>query len=61
MAQEPAARRDESRLMVVERASGAITHGRFGDLAAFIPANDVLVLNTTRVFRARLLGSRESG
>ena len=61
IAQEPPARRDESRLMIVDRAHRAISHGRFGDIVALVPAGDVLVLNTTRVFRARLLGTRDSG
>ena len=61
IAQEPAERRDESRLMIVDRATGAIAHRRFRDIAGLIPANDLLVLNTTRVFRARLLGTRDSG
>ena len=61
IAQSPAARRDESRLMVVHRATGAIEHRRFADLATLIPPGDALVLNTTRVFRARLLGTRDSG
>jgi S-adenosylmethionine:tRNA ribosyltransferase-isomerase len=61
IAQEPAARRDDSRLMIVDRASGSITHGRFRDIAGMIPRDDLLVLNTTRVFRARLLGTRDSG
>lgn len=47
--------------MVVNRSTGAITHGRFVDLADLIPAGDALVLNTTRVFRARLLGIRDNG
>jgi S-adenosylmethionine:tRNA ribosyltransferase-isomerase len=47
--------------MVVDRGSGAITHCRFGDIVELVPAGDVLVLNTTRVFRARLLGRRDSG
>lgn len=47
--------------MVVDRAAGTVAHRRFGDLAKLIPANDLLVLNTTRVFRARLLGTRDSG
>ena len=47
--------------MVVDRATGAIAHRRFRELADLIPACDVLVLNTTRVFRARLLGRRDSG
>ena len=47
--------------MVVDRVTGAIEHRRFRDIAGLIPAGDLLVLNTTRVFRARLLGTRESG
>src|SRR5690349_14527632 len=61
IAQRPAERRDESRLMVVDRAAGTIAHRRFGDLPALVPPGDALVLNTTRVFRARLLGRRDSG
>jgi S-adenosylmethionine:tRNA ribosyltransferase-isomerase len=47
--------------MVVERESGRITHHRFRDLRELIPAGDALVLNATKVFRARLLGKRDSG
>jgi len=61
IAQTPADRRDASRLMVVHRDTGAIEHRTFADLAALVPAGDILVLNTTRVFRARLLGTRDSG
>ena len=61
IAQHPADRRDASRLMVVNRTSGQIEHRHFRDLPSLIPAGDVLVLNTTRVFRARLLGTRDSG
>ncbi|MFI5231068.1 MAG: tRNA preQ1(34) S-adenosylmethionine ribosyltransferase-isomerase QueA [Gemmatimonadales bacterium] len=61
IAQEPSERRDESRLMVVDRAAGTIAHHTFREVAGFVPADDLLVLNTTRVFRARLLGKRDSG
>ncbi|MBK6843526.1 MAG: tRNA preQ1(34) S-adenosylmethionine ribosyltransferase-isomerase QueA [Gemmatimonadetes bacterium] len=61
IAQSPSDRRDASRLMVVDRASGRITHRTFADLAEYVPAGDVLVRNTTRVIRARLLGTRDSG
>jgi S-adenosylmethionine:tRNA ribosyltransferase-isomerase len=61
IAQRPTDRRDASRLMVVHRDSGRIEHRRFADLADMIPAGDALVLNTTRVFRARLLATRDSG
>ncbi len=61
IAQTPSARRDESRLMVVDRASGGISHHAFKDIAQYLEAGDALVLNTTRVFKARLLGTRDSG
>ncbi|HET7585814.1 MAG TPA: tRNA preQ1(34) S-adenosylmethionine ribosyltransferase-isomerase QueA [Gemmatimonadaceae bacterium] len=61
IAQVPLPRRDESRLMIVERTSERITHARFADLVEHIAPRDALVLNTTRVFRARLLGRRASG
>jgi S-adenosylmethionine:tRNA ribosyltransferase-isomerase len=61
IAQQPIARRDESRLMVVDRTTGTIAHRRFRDLVDLIPAGDVVVLNRTRVVRARLLGTRRSG
>jgi S-adenosylmethionine:tRNA ribosyltransferase-isomerase len=61
IAQRPLERRDESRLMVVRRAEGTIEHRKFRDLADLIPSGDALVLNRTRVLRARLLGTRNSG
>src|SRR5438270_12997929 len=61
IAQFPSERRGESRLMVVNRSTGDITHRQFGDLEQLIPAGDAIVLNTTRVFRARLLGLRDNG
>jgi S-adenosylmethionine:tRNA ribosyltransferase-isomerase len=61
IAQSPSDRRDQSRLLVVNRSSGTFEHRRFADLAGLIPAGDAIVLNTTRVFRARLLGHRPSG
>lgn len=61
IAQAPAARRDESRLLVVHRDTGTLEHRRFRDLAEYIPTGDLLAVNTTRVFRARLLGHRDSG
>lgn len=61
IAQRPVEPRDTSRLLVVDRASQSVTHRTFRDLAELIPAGDAIVVNTTRVFRARLLGHRESG
>jgi len=61
IAQFPTERRGESRMMVVNRSTGEISHRQFGDLEHLIPAGDAIVLNTTRVFRARLLGVRDNG
>jgi S-adenosylmethionine:tRNA ribosyltransferase-isomerase len=47
--------------MVVNRSTGEISHKQFSDLEQLIPPGDAIVLNTTRVFRARLLGVRENG
>jgi len=47
--------------MVVNRSTGEITHKQFSDLEQLIPSGDAIVLNTTRVFRARFLGVRENG
>ena len=61
IAQVPAERRDQSRLMVVDRARGTISHRRFTDVAELMAPGDAFAINTTRVLRARLLGTRESG
>jgi len=47
--------------MVVDRATGHVEHGVFADVAGLMSPGDALVLNTTRVMRARLLGTRDSG
>src|SRR5258705_2312686 len=61
IAQEPLADRTASRLLVLHRDSGEIEHRKFSEILELIPANDLLVLNTTRVLKARLLGTRASG
>ncbi|MGH7537261.1 MAG: tRNA preQ1(34) S-adenosylmethionine ribosyltransferase-isomerase QueA [Gemmatimonadales bacterium] len=61
IAQEPLADRAASRLLVLERASGAVTHRRFSDLVELLAPGDVLVVNASRVIPARLHGTRESG
>lgn len=61
IAQRPLERRDASRLMVVDRGSGEIQHKAFTDIAELMAPEDVLVVNRSRVIRARLLGTRASG
>ena len=58
IAQEPIARRGDSRMLVVERGSGRIEHRAFAQLPSFLRAGDVLVLNDSRVIPARLKGVR---
>ena len=59
IAQAPLPRRDASRLMVVDRVSGAISHSTFDALALLMDPGDLLVVNRSRVMRARLLGTRD--
>ncbi|HEX6590214.1 MAG TPA: tRNA preQ1(34) S-adenosylmethionine ribosyltransferase-isomerase QueA [Longimicrobiales bacterium] len=61
IAQHPAERRDQSRLLVLERATGRTRHLRFAELPSLVAAGDALVLNETRVFPARLLGRKPTG
>ena len=61
VAQHPADRRDASRLLVIDRASGTLRDSHFHELAEMVPAGDVLCLNTTRVRHARLRAARQSG
>ncbi|MEO7359751.1 MAG: S-adenosylmethionine:tRNA ribosyltransferase-isomerase, partial [Gemmatimonadaceae bacterium] len=61
VAQHPFEPRDASRLLVVNRVTGDLQHRLFADLVDLIPAGDLLVVNTTKVFRARLLGTRAGG
>ena len=58
IAQSPLPRRDASRLMVVDRSAGTIAHRRFTDLPALVAPGDLLVVNRSRVVKARLLGTR---
>ena len=59
IAQEPAAQRDESRLMVVNRKTGEIEHKIFKDVISYFDEGDVFVFNDTKVFPARLDGNKE--
>jgi len=56
IAQHPAAERDQSRLLVLHRESGRLEHQRFPDLLRYLRPGDVLVLNNSRVIRARMHG-----
>lgn len=59
IAQTPLKDRTASKLMVVDRKTGAINHHKFADITDFLESGDVLVLNDTRVMPARLFGIKE--
>ncbi len=59
VAKYPADQRDESRLMVVNRADGTITHRLFKDIIEYFDEEDLFVFNDTKVFPARLYGNKE--
>jgi S-adenosylmethionine:tRNA ribosyltransferase-isomerase len=61
IAQYPLPKREEARLLVLDRASGKITHRIFKDITEYFKAGDFLVLNDTKVLRCRLKGNRSSG
>ncbi len=61
IARYPAEKRDESRLLVVQRASEEILHRGFTDIVDFFDPADLLVVNETRVFPARLVGFKPTG
>ena len=60
IAQTPLQRRDGSRLMTLNRSSGAVEHYHFYELPSFLREGDCLVLNNSRVLPARLIGRRET-
>ena len=62
IAQYPIPQRDQSRLLVLDTAAGASpAHHRFSDILSYLRAGDLLVVNSTKVFPARLSGYKETG
>lgn len=59
LAEYPSENRDESRLMVVNRKNGTIEHKLFKDIIDYFDEGDVMILNNTKVFPARLYGEKE--
>ena len=59
IAQQPLEQRDESRMLILDRETQTYTDSKFELLPAYIRAGDVVVVNNTRVFPARLIGQRE--
>lgn len=61
IAQEPLEERSASRMLVVDRSAGTFTDNVFSEFSSFLRAGDLVVLNNTRVFPARLIGKSETG
>ena len=59
LAERPSQNRDESRLLVVHRDTGKIEHRQFKDLIDYFDDQDVIILNNTKVFPARMYGNKE--
>lgn len=59
IAKYPAKNRDESRLMVIDRATGHIAHRKFKDILEYFDDKDCMVINNTKVFPARMYGRKE--
>ena len=59
IAQTPLEPRDSSRLMKIDRKSGEITHDRFYNICDYLEKGDLLVLNDSKVFPARLYGVKQ--
>ncbi|MBO4373995.1 MAG: tRNA preQ1(34) S-adenosylmethionine ribosyltransferase-isomerase QueA [Lachnospiraceae bacterium] len=58
IAQDPLEKRDDSRLLVLDRTTGGFEHRKFTDITAYLREGDCLVLNDTKVIPARLLGTK---
>ena len=61
IAQQPTARREDARLLVLSRAGEPSRHGHVRELGRFLRAGDLLVVNATRVVPARLRGAKRTG
>ncbi len=61
IAQKPSDKREDSRMMVIDREKGSISHFRFRDILKLIDPSYLIVLNNSKVFPARLFGKKEGG
>lgn len=61
IAQKPLPKRDSSRLLILDRQTGSFKHAKFSDILNYLGSGDVLVLNQTKVFPARIFGQKPSG
>lgn len=59
IATHPAKHREDARLMVMDRKTGKIEHKHFKDILGYFNEDDVMAVNNTRVFPARLYGNKE--
>jgi S-adenosylmethionine:tRNA ribosyltransferase-isomerase len=59
VAKKPCAERDESRMMVIDRATGKIEHKIFKDILTYFDDQDMFIVNNTKVFPARMYGNKE--
>ena len=60
IAQTPLEKRDESRLLVLDKNTGEITHEKFNNIISYLNKGDILVINNTKVLPARLIGTKDT-
>ena len=60
IAQEPLEQRDKSKLMILNRKTGEISHDVFYNISRYLKKDDILVLNESKVTKCRLLGIKEN-
>ena len=58
IAQTPLEKRDNSKLMILDKTTGNITHEKFSNIINYLNKDDVLVLNDTKVMPARIIGEK---
>ncbi len=61
IAQHPAHKRDQSRLLVVDKVNDTLEHGKFTNIIDSLRSGDLIVVNNTKVFPARILGKKDTG
>ena len=59
IAQTPLEKRDDSKLLILDKKTGNITHSKFSNIIDYLDSNDILVLNDTKVMPARIIGVKE--
>ncbi len=61
IAQHPVSNRDQSKLLIIQKSHPQLEHKNFSDILDYLHPNDLVVMNTSKVFPARLFGHKQTG